>query len=133
MAQERHFTLEEANQQLPWLKAQLQQIASLGTELSRLQEEMQALLRASRSNGHSGVEKQTVAKRSEIDSVAGRLAQLSQEVGDRGIILRDPDRGLVDFPAVRDGLEVYLCWLPGEDRIGFWHEVDTGFPGRQPL
>lgn len=133
MAQERHFTLEEANQQLPWLEAQLQLITSLNKELSGFQEEMRSMLQKGRSNGHSGVEQQAVAKGREIDSLTDRLARLSQEVADRGIILRDPARGLVDFPTVRDEQEVYLCWLPGEDRIGFWHGVDSGFAGRQPL
>ena len=48
-------------------------------------------------------------------------------------MLRDLDRGLIDFPAVRDGEEVYLCWEEGEDEIGFWHELDAGHAGRQPL
>jgi hypothetical protein len=49
------------------------------------------------------------------------------------IVLRDLDRGLVDFPAVRDGQEVYLCWQEGEDEIGFWHDPEAGFAGRRPL
>jgi hypothetical protein len=51
----------------------------------------------------------------------------------REIVLRDLDRGLVDFPAVREGAEVYLCWQEGEEEIGFWHEPDAGFTGRRPL
>ena len=49
------------------------------------------------------------------------------------IVLRDLDRGLVDFPALREGREIYLCWEEGEDEIAFWHDTDTGFAGRQPL
>ena len=49
------------------------------------------------------------------------------------IVLRDLDRGLVDFPALRDGREIYLCWEEGEEEIGFWHDPDTGFGGRRPL
>jgi len=49
------------------------------------------------------------------------------------IVVRDLGRGLVDFPAIRDGVEVYLCWLVDEDEIGFWHDLDTGFGGRRPL
>jgi hypothetical protein len=48
-------------------------------------------------------------------------------------VLRDIDRGLIDFPAVIDGQEVYLCWELDEERIGFWHELDTGYGGRQAL
>ena len=51
----------------------------------------------------------------------------------RGDRPRDLDRGLIDFPALRDGREVYLCWIDGEDDIGFWHDLDAGFAGRQPL
>jgi hypothetical protein len=49
------------------------------------------------------------------------------------IVLRDLDRGLIDFPALRDGREVYLCWEEGEDEVAFWHDVDAGYGGRQPL
>ena len=53
------------------------------------------------------------------------------ELREMEIVLRDLDRGLVDFPSLRDGGEVYLCWEEGEDEIGFWHEPDAGFGGRQ--
>jgi len=52
---------------------------------------------------------------------------------ERGIVLRDLDRGLVDFPALREGREVYLCWIDGEADIEFWHDLDAGFAGRQAL
>jgi hypothetical protein len=50
-----------------------------------------------------------------------------------GVIVRDLDTGICDFPALREGREVYLCWRVGEERIGWWHEIDGGFAGRQPL
>ena len=52
---------------------------------------------------------------------------------EREIVLRDLDRGLVDFPSMRDGREVYLCWVDGEHDIGYWHDLDAGYSGRQPL
>ena len=52
---------------------------------------------------------------------------------ERDIVLRDLDRGLVDFPALRGEQEVYLCWVDGEPDIGYWHELDAGYAGRQPL
>ena len=58
---------------------------------------------------------------------------LLAELAAAGLVLRDLDRGLVDFPAVRDGEEIYLCWEIGEDTVGHWHELDSGFGGRQPL
>ena len=54
-------------------------------------------------------------------------------LGERDIVLRDLDRGLIDFPSIRDGREVYLCWIDGEPDIGFWHELDAGYAGRQEL
>ena len=69
--------------------------------------------------------------------VARALVELSRAVGELDaveIVLRDFERGLIDFPAMRDGVEVYLCWLvDDEDAIGFWHEPEAGFAGRRPL
>jgi hypothetical protein len=50
-----------------------------------------------------------------------------------GVIVRDLDTGICDFPALREGREVYLCWRVGEERIEWWHDVDAGFAGRTPL
>jgi hypothetical protein len=69
--------------------------------------------------------------------VARALVEISRAVGELEaveIVLRDVDRGLIDFPAMRDGVEVYLCWLvDDEESIGFWHEPEGGFAGRRPL
>jgi hypothetical protein len=69
--------------------------------------------------------------------VARSLVELSRAAGELeavDIVLRDVDRGLIDFPALRDGEEIYLCWLvDDEDSIGFWHEPEAGFGGRRPL
>ena len=62
-------------------------------------------------------------------AVAACVAQLEEVV----VLVKDLDRGLVDFPALRDGEEVLLCWEVGEDEIAFWHGVDEGFAGRKPL
>jgi hypothetical protein len=59
--------------------------------------------------------------------------RLTAEIEQLGVILRDPDTGLVDFAAMREAEPVYLCWRLGEPRIGFWHPRDTGFMGRLPL
>lgn len=133
MEQKRFFTLEEANRQVPWLAEQVRRIADASGGLARLRRELEAIVRKSRGNGHTEVNQELTAKRRETEAIADRLAQLTQEVHDRGIILRDPDRGLVDFSSLLEGREVCLCWLLGEERVGFWHEVDTGFAGRKPL
>jgi hypothetical protein len=52
---------------------------------------------------------------------------------DRGIVVRDIEQGLIDFPGLREGRQIYLCWRLGEDAVNFWHDRETGFAGRQPL
>ena len=64
-----------------------------------------------------------------IDQMAAAVARIDA----LGITLRDIERGLIDFPALVDGAEVWLCWQLGEDDVAHWHELDTGFGGRQPL
>jgi hypothetical protein len=59
--------------------------------------------------------------------------RLAADIDALGVILRDPDTGLVDFASVREGEPIYLCWRLGEERVGFWHPRDTGFMGRLPL
>jgi hypothetical protein len=59
--------------------------------------------------------------------------RLSGQIEDLGVILRDPETGLVDFAAVRNDEPIYLCWRLGEESIGYWHPRDTGFMGRMPL
>ena len=69
-------------------------------------------------------------------TASGPLLDVQRLAGDLeslGVILRDPETGLVDFASVRDGEQIYLCWRLGEERIDFWHPRDTGFMGRQPL
>jgi hypothetical protein len=59
--------------------------------------------------------------------------ELTETIEQSGIVLRDIDRGLVDFPAIFEDREVYLCWELGEDDVAFWHDLDGGYGGREPL
>lgn len=61
------------------------------------------------------------------------VRRLLGAVQELGIVVRDIDRGLIDFPAIIDGQEVYLCWQLDEDGISWWHDLESGFGGRQPL
>lgn len=73
-------------------------------------------------------------RRRPSDPVAREIRALLEELGALGVEVKDPDQGLIDFRALRDGREVYLCWKLGEGpRIRWWHELDTGFGGRRPL
>jgi hypothetical protein len=58
---------------------------------------------------------------------------LIHEIQATGVLIKDINLGLLDFPALKDGREVYLCWQYGEGEIAFWHEIEAGFAGRQPI
>ena len=69
----------------------------------------------------------------ELDAVVNKLQGFVEELAEVGVELKDYQSGLLDFVSTHQGREVYLCWKLGEERIGHWHELDTGFPGRQPV
>ena len=68
-----------------------------------------------------------------LERAHAELEGLIDEIGSHGVQIKDPDRGLLDFPTVIDGEPALLCWLVGEQRIEFWHTLDGGFAGRRPL
>jgi hypothetical protein len=122
---ERHFTREEANALLPQLTAMLDQLRDAKDELTDT-EAHEALGEAAPTNGGGDEGRQVGVAFLEVRRILETIEQ-------SGIVLRDIDRGLVDFPALMDGREVYLCWELGEDEVAFWHELETGFGGREPL
>ena len=125
MRHARHYTLEEARERLPWV---VEQLASLRDARARLtdDEARQALADGSPTNGGGHRGKQVGEAFVELQNgIAG--------FDRRGIVLRDLDSGLIDFPSIRDEVEVYLCWIDGESEIAFWHDLDAGYGGRQPL
>ena len=122
---ERHFTREEANALLPQLTAMLSQLQDSKDELTDA-EAHEALSEAAPANGGGEEGRQVGVAFLEV-------RRLLETIEQSGIVLRDIDRGLVDFPAVKDGREVYLCWALGEDDVGYWHDMDAGYGGREPL
>jgi hypothetical protein len=122
---ERHFTPEEANAVLPRLKELLLQLRSSKDELTDA-EAHEALSDAAPGNGGGDEGRQVGVAFLEVRGMLGAIEE-------SGIVLRDIDRGLVDFPAVIGGREVYLCWELGEDEVGYWHDLDSGYRGREPL
>jgi hypothetical protein len=121
----RHYTLEEASAALPWV---VDRLAAMRDARERLTDEQarEALSTAAPTNGGGKPGTQVGEAFLELSNGAAAFDALD-------IVLRDLDRGLIDFPAIRDGREVYLCWIDGEDAIGFWHELDAGYAGRQEL
>ncbi|MGH2762854.1 MAG: DUF2203 domain-containing protein [Thermoleophilaceae bacterium] len=121
----RHHSVEEASALLPRVRELLERMRSARDRLGDA-EARAALTAAGQGNG--GGEPGKVVSEGFLE-----LREAMLELRERAIVLRDLDRGLVDFPTLRDGQEVYLCWEEGEAEIGFWHEPDAGFAGRRPL
>jgi hypothetical protein len=121
----RHYTLEEASELLPRVVEIVERMRVARSQLGD-REARDALSEAGPTNG-GGTPGRTVSQ--------GflELRDSMIELRELEVVLRDLDRGLVDFPSLRDGQEVYLCWQEGEDAIRFWHEPDAGFGGRRPL
>jgi hypothetical protein len=123
------FTLEEANALLPRLRQVLEELRGALSELERATAEAGEQQWRARGNGHRLVDDVLPRLRSARQAVAQQM----RRVQELGCELKDPRSGLVDFPARRGGELVYLCWRLDESEVSFWHPLDTGFAGRQPL
>jgi hypothetical protein len=123
MTTDRVFTVAEANGEL----------AELRERLPRLREARLGLIASSeRITGAVAVDGGGVAG-SDWFRHQETLKTEVEYLAERGILLRDPDTGLIDFPAERDGEQVLLCWRLGEDDVGYYHGMHSGFSGRKPL
>ena len=123
MTEERLFTLDEANAELDELRARLPRLREAR---QRMIDTSERITSAVDVDG-GGVEGSDWFRAHE--SLKVELLWLAE----RGILIRDPETGLIDFPAERDGDEVFLCWRLGEEDVAWWHDVTTGFIGRKPL
>lgn len=134
MQQRRLFSLDEANQLVPWLQEVFLRLESPMRRVQSLQESASTLEREQRrQNGTFDRYNEVNRVQAELNELRTRIQGAVDEIINSGIIVRDIGQGLVDFPHMRDGREVYLCWIKGEIRIDFWHETDRGFAHRQPL
>jgi hypothetical protein len=122
---ERHFSVEQANAALETVKPLLQKLRD-ARDLLTDEEAHAALTGAAPTNG--GGEPGTQVGQAFLE--VRRLLLALQEAG---LVVRDIERGLIDFPAILEGREVYLCWQLGEDEVAWWHELEGGYGGREPI
>jgi hypothetical protein len=122
------FTIQEANALLPNVKTILAKIQRAHRAVTRFRDEVRKAAEAAEQGGggitdgvaYAGVLTELTSKMSELEGL--------------GVQLKDFERGLVDFPSLREGRVVLLCWQMGEgDELEWWHDVDAGFAGRTPL
>lgn len=126
----RLFTVEEANALLPSLIPVLERLRRQKRDLDDLGRELAKLTPAMRGNGYGAA---AVELERRFRALADEITTGVRSVLAQGIEVKDLDEGLIDFPAVRGDRVVYLCWRLGEGTIAWWHELDGGFAGRQPL
>ena len=122
----KYFTVEEANALLPTLEPIMKQLLARRARASRLAQQLGDVLSDVRSNV-GGPELSTLTQ----DFAA--IERMIYKIQAHGVVIKDVNAGLLDFLSERNGRDVYLCWKYGEDRIEFFHELHTGFAGRQPV
>jgi len=121
----KHYTREEASGLLPQIRGWLERLNRLSEELERLDQRMKNL--AGQGNDIGG---ETV--NNWIRTLA-EMQEILMEFQSRQIFIKDLSRGLLDFPAIIGGREVFLCWELDEENVEFWHDLETGYGGRERL
>jgi len=121
-----YFSPEEANSMLDVIRPTVEEIMRIHQRVVERQPEAWPAIERAAGNGGNRAASALVPE-------FEKLRSLMQVLKEQGVIVKDMSVGLLDFPSLRDGREVYLCWKYGEDRVAFWHDVDAGFAGRQPL
>jgi hypothetical protein len=121
----KHYTREEARELLPQIREWLKHLTQVRNWLEECDRKVQHLLKAGADVGGETANNWV--------RFAAEFQKLIGEFRKREIQIKDIDRGLIDFPAIIGGREVFLCWEQDEDDIEFWHDLDTGYAGRERL
>jgi hypothetical protein len=130
---QRFFTVEEAGEALEEVRPLAEQMVEHRRALAEAMERQEQLQARIGGNGGLLSPADLAEAQETVDREAAGVAICIERINRAGAIVKDVDDGLVDFPSLRDGEEVLLCWRVGEDEIGWWHRPDDGFAGRRPL
>lgn len=122
---QKHYTVEEARALLPQLREWLKQLHQLRRRLKQADERIGQMIAGGADAGGSSVNDQI--------KLLADFQKVIQEFSRREIQIKDLERGLIDFPAIIAGREVFLCWEEEDDDIEFWHDLDSGYAGRERL
>ncbi len=126
MIEDRMFTVGEANNLVPELESHMREIQHVRRFVVGIRNEIQKARDKLSSNGGS---MKGPAYLRALEHIMKRVENIQR----KGILVKDLEKGLCDFPFMLDGRVVYLCWRVGEAEVGWWHETDTGFSNRKPL
>jgi hypothetical protein len=119
----RYFTLEQANEALTLIRPLMDEVQAIRQKIMSSQPEAWTAIEKSIGNGGNRA----------LSNMVQDFEKLDHRILETDVLIKDVNIGLLDFPALRNGREVYLCWQYGEGEIAFWHEVDAGYAGRQPI
>ncbi len=125
------FTVERANAALPLVRRIVQDVVAEHPGWKDLVSRYE--LAAAGARPEWGESPEQLALRGEIERVAQRINGYVDELSEVGCLLKDFERGLVDFYGLHEGRLVFLCWRLGEDAVSYWHEIEAGFAGRQEI
>ena len=131
-AKTKFFSVEEANKALPLVKAIVGDIVRQFQVVNELKQRLSSVHHDRRRPSNDPYAEETAHSKAELEIEEAKLSVFIEELVRLGIELKGPD-GLCDFPCLRDGKEVYLCWRLGEPEVLYWHEKNAGFAGRQML
>jgi hypothetical protein len=129
----RYFTVSEANATLPYLRAILRDVTELAGALSERHERLVRLRPGDRGGLSQAHLEEMEQARTDLERGQERMQEYEEELKQLGVELKDYFTGLIDFPSVLNGREVYLCWRLGEPEVGHWHDLEAGFAGRRKL
>lgn len=130
----RYFTLQQAERLLPEVESALREAILLKEEQEQAEQQLRASTERVMMLGGVDLDRRAfLDQRARREESALRLKEVIERIHEFGCLVKDLDTGLIDFPTLFHGNEVYLCWKLGETGIGYWHKVEDGFRGRQPI
>jgi len=130
---ERIFTPDEANSALAEVRPAAERLVELRARMRELEREQGRHVTTIGGNGAGYAATDLNVAQAELHRLAGETAACVERLEALGVVLKDLDLGLLDFPSRRDGSDVLLCWHVGEDGVGWWHALDEGYAGRKPV
>jgi len=128
---DRSFTPSEANSALDRVRPLAERMVEVRARLTELEDEQREVVQIVAGNGSS--EAVGEARTPEFARLAAEFQRCFDALADLGVEVRDVDTGLLDFPSLREGETVLLCWQPGEPAVAWWHGIADGFAGRRPI
>ncbi len=126
------YSIDDANERLADVAPLLERLAAQREDLIRLRDRA-VMVGSGGPSDEGGDDAELRRLRLRMQGIIDQMQAAVSRIDALDIVLRDIETGLIDFPALVAGRQVWLCWRLGEDAVGYWHELDTGFASRQPL